>query len=301
VAALDPAELRELLAPHRVRDGKGFRLADHDPGATGRFSSDGKGDAKKLLGRAVEWLAEAQERLHAQDRWALLAILQGMDTSGKDGVIRHVTSGLNPQGCEVHSFKAPTDEELDHDFIWRHERRAPERGRIGIFNRSYYEEVVVVRVHPELLAAQKVPPKLLGDDVWSGRFEDIRSYERFLARNGTVVRKFFLHLSKDEQRKRLLKRLDEPEKHWKFSTRDVVERGHWDEYQSAYEDAIRHTATLDAPWLVVPADHKWYTRLIVAAAMVDAMSELELAFPTVDPERREEQEKARRALLEEEE
>jgi PPK2 family polyphosphate:nucleotide phosphotransferase len=284
-----------------VREGASFRLADHDPGDTGPFTAKDKDDASKRLRRGVEWLAETQEKLYAQDRWALLLILQGMDAAGKDGVIRHVMSGLNPQGCEVHSFRAPTDEELDHDFIWRHSRRAPERGRIGIFNRSYYEEVVVVRVHPELLARQKVSPELRGDDVWSGRFEDIRSYERFLVRNGTVIRKFFLHVSKAEQRKRFLKRLDKPEKNWKFNPRDVTERGHWDAHQAAWEDAIRHTSTPDAPWVVVPADHKWYARLVVAAAIIDAVAELDVDYPEVDPKRSEELEAARRALMEEEE
>jgi PPK2 family polyphosphate:nucleotide phosphotransferase len=299
VTDFDPASLRDLAARHRVSDGKGFHLADHEPADTGRLGSAGKAEAKALMGGAVEWIGAAQARLYAQDRWALLLVFQGMDAAGKDGVIRRVMAEVDPLGLEAQSFKAPSEEERDHDFLWRHARRAPERGRIGIFNRSYYEEVTVVRVHPEFLAGQKVPRPLLAGDVWSARFEDIKSYERFLARNGTMVRKFFLNVSKEEQRRRFLERLEQPDKHWKFNPRDVVERGHWDAYQTAYDDAIRHTATKEAPWFVVPADHKWYARLIVAAAVVDALAEMDCQIPIEDEERLKEMEAAKRVLLDE--
>ena len=291
-----PADFQQLVAPHRVGDGKGFRLADHAPADTGPFGPEGKDPCRKLLKHGVEWLAEAQEKLYAQDRWALLLIFQAMDAAGKDSAIQHVMSGVNPQGCQVYSFKAPSEEELDHDFLWRCAQRAPERGRIGVFNRSYYEEVLVVRVHPEFLAAQKLAPSLTGKDVWADRFEAIRGYERHLSRNGTKIVKFFLNVSKEEQKKRFLDRLEEPEKNWKFSTRDVEERQHWEEYQAAYEDMIRNTASAEAPWIVVPADHKWYTRTIVAAAIVDALLELDLAYHEVDPKTREALAKAKRAL-----
>lgn len=287
MAKLEPGDFRPLVAPYRVDDGRSFRLGDHDPGDTGSFVAADKDEARELKRACTEWLSEAQKRLWAQDRWGLLVIFQAMDAAGKDSAIGHVMSGMNPRGCQVWSFKAPSAEELDHDYLWRHAKRAPERGSIGIFNRSYYEEVLVVRVHPELLAAQRLPPALVGADVWSERFQDIRAYERYLARNGTMVLKFFLHLSKEEQRKRFLERLEEPEKNWKFAPADVAERGHWDEYQRAYEDMIRHTATPNAPWLVVPADHKWYTHLIVAAAIADALHGLDLRYPKLDPERRE--------------
>jgi PPK2 family polyphosphate:nucleotide phosphotransferase len=293
---LKPADLAELVAPYRVDDGAGFRLEDHDPGDTGRFGAGDKDEGKALLARSVEWLAEAQERLYAQDQWALLLVFQAMDAAGKDGAIRHVMSGVDPQGCEVFSFKAPSPEELDHDFLWRCAQRAPERGRIGIFNRSYYEEVLVVRVHEDYLAAEKIPPRLLGDDLWANRFEDIRGYERYLSRQGTVIRKFFLHLSLKEQKKRFLARLDEPEKNWKFSATDALERRHWKRYQDAYEEAIRHTSTAHAPWIVVPADHKWYARLIVAAAVVDALLELDLRYPTLGAARQRALQEARAAL-----
>jgi PPK2 family polyphosphate:nucleotide phosphotransferase len=253
--------------------------------------------AAAVLREGVERLAALQDRLYAQDRWALLLIFQAMDAAGKDGTIKHVMSGVNPQGCQVFSFKAPSHEELDHDYFWRTMKCFPERGRIGIFNRSYYEEVLVVRVHKELLDAQRLPDQLVTKGIWKDRFEDIRNVERHLARNGTVVRKFFLHVSKEEQRQRFLSRLQQPEKNWKFSMADVKERDHWDEYMDAYEDAIRHTATVDAPWFVVPADNKWFTRLVVGAAIVEALEELDLAYPTTDAQKRKELAQVERELL----
>jgi PPK2 family polyphosphate:nucleotide phosphotransferase len=275
------ARVRSFVKQFRVEDGSKFRLKDHDPGATGGLTDEHKAESATLLDAAVQLLAEEQDRLYAQDRWSLLLVFQAMDAAGKDGVIKHVMSGVNPQGCQVHSFKAPSAEELDHDFLWRCTTRLPERGRIGIFNRSYYEEVLVVRVHPELLAKQRLPPALVDEDIWSKRLKDIRRFERYLGRNGTVVRKFFLNVSREEQKKRFLARLDDPDKHWKFSAADVRERGHWDAYMKAYEDAIRATATKTAPWYVVPADRKWVTRLVVAAAVIDAMESLELTYPAV--------------------
>ena len=285
-----------LSKPYRVRDGRGFRLRDFDPDDTGDLKDADKPRAKEALEAGVEALAGLQEQLYAQDRWALLLIFQAMDAAGKDGTIKHVMSGVNPQGCQVFSFKAPTSEELDHDFLWRCLRRLPERGRIGIFNRSYYEETLVVRVHPELLARQKLPPKLVTKRIWDERFEDIRHAERYLSRNGVVIRKFFLHVSKKEQKRRFLERLDTPVKQWKFSSADLQERAFWDEYQAAYEDMIRHTATAEAPWYVVPADNKWFTRVIVAAAVIDALASLKLRFPEVDAPKRKELAAARRAL-----
>jgi PPK2 family polyphosphate:nucleotide phosphotransferase len=247
----------------------------------------------------VRDLADLQDKLYAQDRWSLLLIFQAMDAAGKDSVIKHVFSGVNPQGCHVTSFKAPSHEELDHDYFWRCLRALPERGRIGIFNRSYYEEVLVVRVHEELLTAQKLPPALVTSRIWDERFEDMRLLERYLARNGTVVRKFFLYVSREEQRKRFLARLEEPEKNWKFAAGDVRERSHWNEYMRAYEQMVRHTATDYAPWFVVPADHKWFTRLVVSTAIVDALSSLRLHYPRVSPGRRRELAASRRELLKE--
>jgi PPK2 family polyphosphate:nucleotide phosphotransferase len=284
---------------YRVADGRRFRLADVDPGDTGRLRR--KDRAQALLALGIERLTELQELLWAQDRWALLLVFQAMDAAGKDSTIEHVMSGVNPQGCEVHSFKQPSAQELDHDFLWRTTCRLPERGRIGIFNRSYYEEVLVVRVHPELLARQKLPPELVGRRIWEERFEDIRAFERYLGRNGVVIRKFFLHVSREEQRKRFLERLEEPEKHWKFALGDVRERSHWDDYMHAYEDMIRRSATSHAPWYVVPADHKWFTRLVVAAAVIDALEELELEFPKFDAAKRRELAEARQLLLAERE
>ena len=244
-------------------------------------------------------LAQLQERLYAQDRWAILLIFQAMDAAGKDGAIKHVMSGVNPQGCQVHSFKAPSDEELDHDYLWRCLKALPERGRIGIFNRSYYEEVLVVRVHKALLERQKLPPSLITKSIWDERYEDIRNVERYLVRNGVLIRKFFLHVSKKEQKKRFLERLDNPDKNWKFSMADAKERAYWDDYQEAYEDMIRATASKQAPWYVVPADNKWFTRVVVAAAIIDALGSLDLKFPVVDDEKKKELAAARLALEQE--
>jgi PPK2 family polyphosphate:nucleotide phosphotransferase len=279
---VDAKLLDKFLRPYRVAKGKGFRLGDHDPGDTHGFKSVQKDDARTLLARGIEWLAEEQEKLYAQDRWGVLLVFQAMDAAGKDSTIKHVMSGVNPQGVDVTSFKAPSSEELDHDFLWRCMKALPERGRIGIFNRSYYEEVLVVRVHKEYLAKQSLPPKLLTKGVWNERYEDIASFESYLARNGYLILKFFLHVSRCEQKKRFLERLDEPEKNWKFSPGDVKERSYWDDYMKAYEDTIRHTSAPHAPWYVVPADNKWFTQLVVAAAIVHGIEQLDLSFPTVD-------------------
>ena len=290
------AATRRFVEPYRVVKGKRFRLADFDPDDTGGLGSESKPRARDLLAHGVEWLAEAQDKLYAQNRWSVLLVFQAMDAAGKDGTIKHVTSGLNPQGCQVYSFKQPSAEELDHDFLWRAMRCLPERGRIGIFNRSHYEEVLVVRVHQEILRGQQLPAELVGKRIWDERLEDIAAYERYLARNGTVILKFFLNVSRKEQKRRFLERLDEPEKNWKFSAADVTERGHWDAYMAAYEAAIRATAARHAPWYVVPADNKWYTRLVVAAAIVDAMEGLDLAYPTIDEAQRRELAAARATL-----
>jgi PPK2 family polyphosphate:nucleotide phosphotransferase len=287
----------DFVERHRVTKGKGFRLADCDPGDTGHLDRADKEKSQELLREGIARLADLQAKLYAQDRWAVLLIFQAMDAAGKDSVIKHVFSGLNPSGCEVQSFKQPSSEELDHDFLWRTTVRLPERGHLGIFNRSYYEEVLIVRVHPQILAAQKLPPELVGKKIWEHRYEDIRAHERMLARNGTVVRKFFLNVSKEEQRQRFLERLDEPNKNWKFALGDVKERAHWGAYREAYEETIRETATEAAPWYVVPADNKWYTRLVVAAAVVDALEELELEYPTVDAPRKKDLAAARRLLV----
>jgi PPK2 family polyphosphate:nucleotide phosphotransferase len=285
----------DFSKPYRVTNGKKFRLKDHDPGDSGGLED--KEAAVGLLRAGIERLAELQDRLYAQDRWALLLVFQAMDAAGKDGTIKHVMSGLNPQGCQVYSFKTPSSEELDHDYLWRTNKALPERGRIGVFNRSYYEEVLVVRVHPEFLRGQKIPPTLLGDDIWNHRFEDICCFERYATRNGIAIRKFFLNVSKKEQKKRFMERLDRSEKNWKFSSADAREREHWDEYMEAYEDAIRNTATDYAPWYVVPANKKWFSRLVVAAAVIDALEDLDLQYPKVDANQRKELEVAR-ALLE---
>jgi PPK2 family polyphosphate:nucleotide phosphotransferase len=285
----------KLANPYRVEDGEKFRLKDFDPGDTANIHS--KPRAKQLLERGVAALEELQIKLYAQDTWALLLIFQGIDAAGKDGAIKHVMSGVNPQGCQVYSFKTPSSEELNHDFLWRTMQRLPERGRIGIFNRSYYEEVLVVRVHPELLKNERIPSALLSKDIWKERFQDINGFERYLSRNGIAIRKFFLHLSKAEQKKRFLDRLDHPEKNWKFSAADIHERQYWDDYTKAYEEMIANTATKHAPWHVVPADNKWFTRLVVAAAIVDALEDLKLVFPEVDAEQRK-QLQAARAMLE---
>jgi PPK2 family polyphosphate:nucleotide phosphotransferase len=287
----------KLAKPFRVTDGERFRLRDIDPGETLRFGSEDKPRAKEALAMGIEALAELQDMLYAQNRWAVLLVFQAMDAAGKDGTIKHVMSGVNPQGCEVYSFKAPSEEELDHDYLWRSMKSLPERGRIGIFNRSYYEESLVVRVHPELLAKQRLPTEVITKDVWKERYQDIRSFERYLTRNGVILLKFFLHVSKKEQKRRFLERLENSEKNWKFSTNDVKERKFWDEYMTAYEDAIRHTATKHAPWYVVPADNKWFTRVVVAAAVVETLGSLGLSYPEVDKERRKELLAARRALL----
>ena len=284
-----------ILRKFRVVSPKTFRLRDYDPADTCGLDIE-KDEAKEMLAAGRKRMADLQERLYAEDRWALLAILQAMDAAGKDGVIEHVMSGVNPLGCEVHSFKAPSAQELDHDFMWRTSKVLPPRGRIGIFNRSYYEEVLVVRVHPELLQREKLPPKLIGKDIWRQRFEDIRGFERYIARNGIVPLKFFLHVSKEEQRRRFLARINEPAKRWKFSLGDVEERKLWDRYMAAYEDAIRNTATRDAPWYVVPADNKWFARLVVAAAMVDAMERIDPQFPKLAAKALRELRKARAAL-----
>jgi len=287
---------RAIAKKFCVTDGDAFRLKDVDPGDTLSLGSEDKPRAKEALAMGVSALAGLQDMLYAQDRWALLLIFQAMDAAGKDGAIKHVMSGINPQGCQVYSFKAPTSEELDHDYLWRCTRSLPERGRIGIFNRSYYEEALVVRVHPELLAKQKLPSPLVTKDIWKERFQDIRGFERYLGRNGVVVRKFFLHVSKQEQKRRFLERLDNPAKNWKFSASDAAERGYWDDYMRAYEDLIRSTATKDAPWYVVPADNKWFTRVVVAAAVIDALDSLDLAYPTMTKEQRAALTAARAAL-----
>jgi PPK2 family polyphosphate:nucleotide phosphotransferase len=290
---------RQFSEPYRITKGRKFRIADIDPGDTQGLTSEDKPQAKQALKEGTEALAELQEMLYAQDKWAVLLIFQGMDAAGKDSAIKHVMSGVNPQGCEVSSFKAPNNEELDHDYLWRCARRLPERGRIGVFNRSYYEETLVVRVHSELLARQKLPPELVSKSIWDERFEDIGNFERYLTRNGVLIRKFFLHVSKKEQKKRFLERLDHPEKNWKFSAADIAEREFWKDYMKAYEDTIRHTATKRAPWYVVPADNKWFTRVVVAAAIVDALWSLDLHYPKIDGARRKELTVAKRKLLRE--
>jgi PPK2 family polyphosphate:nucleotide phosphotransferase len=284
----------KLAHTFRIDDGKKFRLKDVDPADTGHWKS--KEHAEAALMGGIARTADLQDKLYAQDNWALLLIFQAMDAAGKDGAVKHVMSGVNPQGCQVYSFKAPSEVELQHDFLWRTTRDLPERGHIGIFNRSYYEEVLIVRVHPEILKGEKTPPSLVGKDIWEERFEDIRSFERHMARNGTVIRKFFLHLSKKEQKKRFLARLDEPEKNWKFSANDIHERKYWDDYQDAYEDMIRNTATKYAPWYVVPADNKWFTRLVISTVIVDALESLDLAYPKVDEKKRKELQAAKKLL-----
>ena len=288
------SRIRKFVKPYRVDDGKKFRLKDHDPADSNGL--DSKEKAEKLLAKGVGRLAALQDKLYAQDKWAVLLIFQAMDAAGKDGAIKHVMSGINPQGCQVYSFKSPTSEELDHDFLWRTAKSLPERGRIGIFNRSYYEEVLVVRVHPEILEKQKLPNQLITKRVWKERYEEIAAHERYLARNGVVVLKFFLNVSKAEQKKRFLERLDRPEKNWKFSAADARERQHWNEYMAAYEDLIRETAAPHAPWIVVPADKKWFARLVVAAAVSDAMEELDLEYPKVSDAQKKELAAARKVL-----
>ena len=283
-----------LARSYRVTDGSRFRLKDVDPADTGGIVSQSK--ARVALQKGIARLSRLQEKLYAQHRWGLLLIFQAMDAAGKDGTIKHVMSGVNPQGCQVFSFKAPSSEELDHDFMWRTSRCLPERGRIGIFNRSYYEEVLVARVHPEILATQRLPERLVTKHVWQERFTDITAFERYVTRNGIVVRKFFLHLSREEQRRRFERRIDRPAKNWKFSLGDAKERQQWKAYQHAYEEMIRHTSSTHAPWYVVPADNKWFTRLVVAAAVIDALAEMSLAFPKIDRAKRRELRAARAAL-----
>ena len=285
---------REFVKSFRIADGSGFRLKDFDPAETLGLKS--KEHAQESLDRGIARLSERQEMLYAQDRWAILVVLQAMDAAGKDSTIKHVMSGVNPQGCSVTSFKAPGPEDLDHNFLWRSQRFLPERGKIGIFNRSYYEEVLVVRVHPEMLASEKMPAQLVTDKIWQERFEDINAHERHLFRNGVLVVKLFLHLSKKEQQKRFLERLDTPEKNWKFSENDVLERRHWGEYMNAYEEMIRSTSTKCAPWHIIPADHKWFMRLAVAEVLIHALDSLDLSFPKVDAGKEKELKNARRAL-----
>src|SRR4051812_44166672 len=288
-------KLAKMIKRFRVDKPDKFRLSDYDPADTCGLDIE-KGEAKAMLVDGVERLAALQEKLYAQNQWAVLAIFQAMDAAGKDSAIEHVMSGVNPQGCQVHAFKAPSAEELDHDFLWRMARALPERGRIGIFNRSHYEEVLVVRVHSELLKRQRLPKAVVGNDIWKERFKSIREFERHLGRNGVLVLKFFLHVSKEEQRKRSLARLDEPAKRWKFNMEDVAERKAWDKYMHAYEDAIRHTSREEAPWYVVPADNKWFARLVIAEAMVEAMEGLKLEFPKVEGAALKQLERVRGAL-----
>jgi len=288
---------RQFAKPYRVTNGDKFRLKDYEPGDTLGLKSEAKPRAKEALQIGVTALAQLQDMLYAQDKWAVLLIFQAMDAAGKDGAIKHVMSGVNPQGCQVFSFKAPTAEDLDHDYLWRCLKCAPNRGHIGIFNRSYYEETLVVRVHPEFLAKQKIPPSLITKHIWEERFQDIRGFERYLHRNGIVAVKFFLHVSKGEQKRRFLERADTPEKNWKFSSSDMAERKFWDEYQNAYEDLIRNTATKDSPWYVVPADNKWFTRVIVASVVIDTLASLDLHYPQVDKAKLGEIAEAKQSLL----
>jgi PPK2 family polyphosphate:nucleotide phosphotransferase len=289
-------EAQKIAKPFRVTD-KRFRLKDVDPANTLEFTAEEKPRAKEALATGVALLGQLQDMLYAQDNWAVLLIFQAMDAAGKDGAIKHVMSGINPQGCQVFSFKAPSSEDLDHDYLWRCMRCLPERGRIGIFNRSYYEETLVVRVHRELLEAQKLPPSLKTKGIWKERFQDIRNFEHYLTHNGVVIRKFFLHVSKKEQKKRFLERIEQPEKNWKFSANDIREREHWADYLKAYEQMIQNTATQEAPWYVIPADNKWFTRVVVAAAVIEALSSLGLHYPKVSEEKLQELATAKQALL----
>ena len=288
---------RKFSRPYRVTDGRRFRLKHVDPGDTGELGAEDKPRALEALSLGIEALASLQDMLYAQDRWSVLLVFQAIDAAGKDGAIKHVMSGINPQGCQVASFKAPSAEDLDHDYLWRCQKHLPERGRIGIFNRSYYEETLVVRVHPELLERQRLPPRLVTKRIWDERFDQIRDYERYLSSNGVLVRKFFLHVSRKEQKRRFLERIEDPSKNWKMAAGDAEERKHFKEYMRAYEDAIRNTATDESPWYVVPADNKWFTRVVVAAAVIDALASLDLAYPEVGPEKRRELLRVRRALL----
>jgi len=288
---------RHIAESFRVSKGKNFRLKDVDPGDTLGFKAEDKPKAREALAAGVQALAELQDKLYAQDKWAVLLIFQAMDAAGKDSAIKHVMSGINPQGCQVHSFKAPSAEDLDHDYLWRAMKELPNRGHIGIFNRSYYEETLVVRVHPEFLKRQKLPDELVTKKIWNERFDGIRNFEQYLTHNGVVVRKFFLHVSKKEQRRRFLERLENPDKHWKFAVADMEERGYWGKYMEAYEDMIRHTATPEAPWYVVPADNKWFTRVVVAAAVVETLDSLNLSYPEVSDDKLKELAAAKAVLL----
>jgi PPK2 family polyphosphate:nucleotide phosphotransferase len=288
-------EASRLAEPYCVTKGEKFRLKDFNPADTSGVKS--KKHAEKLLVESSAMASQMQEKLYAQDRWALLLIFQGMDAAGKDGAVKHVMSGVNPQGCDVHAFKAPTNEELDHDYLWRCRKVVPERGKIGIFNRSYYEEVLVVRVHPGLLKAEKLPERLVTKHIWDERYEDINGFERYMTRSGTVIRKFFLYISKEEQKKRFLERVEDSKKNWKFSLADIKERRFWKDYQEAYEEMIQKTATKHAPWYVIPADNKWFARLVIASAIVEALNELDLAFPDVDTAKKKELEQVRESLL----
>ncbi|MGC0771922.1 MAG: polyphosphate kinase 2 family protein [Candidatus Acidiferrum sp.] len=290
-------ECARLAAPYCVTKGEEFRLKHFDAGDTGEVKN--KQHGQKIIDNRAGLLNNLQEKLYAQDRWAVLLIFQAMDAAGKDGVIKHVMSGVNPQGCDVYSFKTPSTEELNHDYLWRAHSRVPERGKIGIFNRSYYEEVLVVRVHPTILRDQKLPDQFITKHIWEQRYEDITAFEHYLTRNGVVIRKFFLHVSKKEQEKRFLERLEDAKKNWKFSMADVKERGYWKDYQEAYEEMIQKTAAKHAPWYVVPADNKWYTQLIVASAIITALEELDLSFPEVDKKKKKELENVRDSLLHE--
>lgn len=287
--------LDEISESYRVTDGSDFRLKDWDPGDTGKIAS--KETAEELLKHSAARLIDLQQKLYAQNRWALLVIFQGLDAGGKDGAIKHVMSGVNPEGCDVHSFKKPSDEELNHEYLWRAHKVIPERGKIGIFNRSYYEEVLVVRVHKGLLQREKLPEEVISKEIWDERYEDINAFERYLARNGTATVKFFLHLSKKEQKRRFLERLDDPGKNWKFSMDDIQERGYWKDYQSAFEEMIQNTAAKRAPWYVIPADNKWFARLVVAAGIIHALEKMQLAFPKVDEEKKKELRKVKSLLL----
>jgi PPK2 family polyphosphate:nucleotide phosphotransferase len=291
-------QIQKYTHPFRITNGKRFQLKDFDPSDTRGLKMD-KGEAAELLQRGTQWLAEEQEMLYAQDRWSLLLVFQAMDAAGKDSTIKHVMSGVNPQGCQVSSFKQPSQEDLDHDFLWRYVKRLPERGRIGIFNRSYYEEVLIVRVHEDVLKRQKLPPIFVGKRIWDERLADIAHFEDYLTRQGVIVLKFFLHVSREEQKKRFLKRLDNPEKNWKFSPSDVHERKFWPDYMRSFEEAIRATASEHAPWYVVPADHRWFTRLVVAAAIVETVEGLDLAYPKVSAEQKKELAAVRAALVRE--
>ena len=296
MAKVGVSRIAKFVRPYRITDGRKFRLKDHDPGDTAHLK-EGKKTAREFLAAGVRKLADLQDKLFAQDRWSVLLIFQAMDAAGKDGTIKHVMSGVNPQGCQVYSFKAPSAEELDHDFLWRTTKCLPEQGRIGIFNRSYYEEVLAVRVHPEFLARQRVPPRLITKNLWKERFESIADFERHLARNGTLILKFFLNVSRKEQKRRFMERLELPDKNWKFSEADAKERQLWKDYMVAYEDAIRHTATPWAPWYVIPADNKWFAHLVVAGAIIHAMEQLDLHYPEVDEVKKKELAAAKRLLL----